>query len=85
MAAYPDFRRRGRALYYYARSSSRFLAQPIEANRDALAARGLSEDELARVAVTLDAALPALAMMMMHCCAMRVGLGITTREVVTTA
>ncbi len=85
LAAYPDFRRRGRALYYYARSSSRFLAQPIEASRDALAARGLSEDDLTRVQVTLDAALPALATMMMHCCAMRVGLGITTREVVITA
>lgn len=85
LAAYPDFRRRGRALYYYARSSSRFLAQPIEASREALAAEGLSDDDLAAVQATLDAALPALAMMMMHCCAMRVGLGITAREVVQPA
>ncbi|MGE0227260.1 MAG: halocarboxylic acid dehydrogenase DehI family protein [Dehalococcoidia bacterium] len=85
MAAYPDFRRRGRALYFYARSSSRFLAQPVEASRAALAATGLSEEELGRVSATLDAALPALATMMMHCCAMRVGLGITAREVVTTS
>jgi hypothetical protein len=83
LAAYPPFRRRGRALYYYARSSSRFLADPLEASREALAAQGLSEDELATVSATLDASLPALATMMMHCCAMRVGLGITTREVVT--
>lgn len=84
MAAYPDFRRRGRALYFYARSSSRFLAQPIEASREALAAQGLSEEELGQVQATLDGALPALATMMMHCCAMRVGLGITAREVVAT-
>jgi hypothetical protein len=85
LAAYPDFRRRGRALYYYARASSRFLAQPLEANREALAARGLSDGELSAVQTALDAALPVLAMMMMHCCAMRVGLGITAREVVQTA
>jgi hypothetical protein len=85
LAAYPLFRRRGRALYYYARSSSRFLAQPVEASRERLAAEGLTEAELDRVAGALDAALPALAMMMMHCCAMRVGLGIATREVVTNA
>ncbi|MEZ4552945.1 MAG: hypothetical protein R3B59_03485 [Dehalococcoidia bacterium] len=84
MAAYPDFRRRGRALYFYARSSSRFLAQPIEASREAMAAHGLSDAELGQVSATLDAALPALATMMMHCCAMRVGLGITAREVVAT-
>jgi hypothetical protein len=83
VAAYPPFRRRGRALYYYARSSSRFLAEPLEASREALAAQGLSEDDLATVQATLDAALPALATMMMHCCAMRRGLGITAREVVT--
>ncbi|MGE0134835.1 MAG: hypothetical protein AB7L91_06875 [Dehalococcoidia bacterium] len=84
MAAYPDFRRRGRALYFYARSSSRFLAQPIEGSREAMAAHGLSDAELGQVSATLDAALPALATMMMHCCAMRVGLGITAREVVAT-
>jgi hypothetical protein len=83
LAAYPPFRRRGRALYYYARSSSRFLAQPLEASRETLAAQGLTNDELALVQATLDAALPALATMMMHCCAMRAGLGITAREVVT--
>lgn len=82
LTAYPPFRRRGRALYYYARSSSRFLAQPLEASRDALAARGMSPADLATAEATLDATLPALATMMMHCCAMRVGLGITTREVV---
>ena len=85
MAAYPDFRRRGRALYFYARSSSRFLARPLEASRETLAAQGLSDEELGRVSATLDASLPALATMMMHCCAMRVGLGITAREVVTTS
>ena len=55
LAAYPPFRRRGRALYYYARSSSRFLAEPLEASREAMAAQGLSEDDLATVQATLDA------------------------------
>ena len=84
MAAYPLFRRRGRALYYYARSSSRFLAVPLEASRETLAAQGMTDDELTRTKAALDGALPVLATMMMHCCAMRLGLGIRTREVVRT-
>ena len=32
LVAYPLFRQRGRGLYYYGRSSSRFLAQPLRAN-----------------------------------------------------
>jgi len=82
LAAYPLFRRRGRALYFYARSSSRFLAVPLEANAAALAAQGMSASALAQAKAVLDAAQPTLAMMMMHCCALRIGLGIRTREVV---
>lgn len=84
LSAYPLFRQRGRALYYYARSSSRFLAQPLEASREALRAGGMTEAAVGAVQAALDAALPQLAMMMMHCCAMRLGLGIATREVVRT-
>lgn len=83
LVAYPDFRRRGRALYFYARSGARFLAQPVRANPDALREAGLSEDAVAAARRTLDAALPAMATMMMHAEAMRVGLGIREREVVT--
>jgi hypothetical protein len=83
LAAYPDFRRRGRALYFYARSGARFLAQPLAADADALRAAGLDDAAIARAHAAIDAALPALATMMMHCCAMRAGLGITQREVVT--
>lgn len=82
LSTYPLFRRRGRALYFYARSSSRFLARPLEASREALLARGMTEAEVLRVREVLDASVPALATMLMHCCAMRVGLGIRTREVV---
>ena len=82
LVAYPEFRRRGRALYYYARSSSRFLAQPLEASRERLRERGLSDADLDLARTAIEAATPALATMMMHCSAMRVGLGITTREVV---
>ncbi|MDP6606463.1 MAG: halocarboxylic acid dehydrogenase DehI family protein [Dehalococcoidia bacterium] len=82
LVAYPDFRRRGRALYFYARSSSRFLAQPIEAGPDALAA-AVAGPDVAIARSTLQGVTPVLATMMMHCSAMRVGLGVTTREVVT--
>src|SRR5204862_362225 len=44
---------------------------------------GLDDAAIARVKQIIDGALPALATLMMHCCAMRVGLGITAREVVT--
>ena len=82
LVTYPEFRRRGRALYYYARSSSRFLARPLEASRDGLRERGLSEIELDVARAGIEGAAPALATMMMHCSAMRVGLGLTDREVV---
>ena len=82
LVAYPLFRQRGRALYYYARSSSRFLAQPLRAGVEELRAHGLTEAQLTATRATLDAALPTLATMMMHGVAMRVGLGDTTREVV---
>jgi hypothetical protein len=83
LAAYPQFRRRGRGLYYYARSGARFLAEPIDANPRALRAAGLSEDAIERAHAVLEAALPELAMMLMHAEAMRVGLRVQTREVVT--
>jgi hypothetical protein len=85
LVAYPLFRQRGRALYYYARSSTRFLAQPIEVSRDALLARGVAAADLDAARAVLDAALPSVATMMMHCSAMRAGLGLTTREVVRPA
>ncbi|MFN8638698.1 MAG: halocarboxylic acid dehydrogenase DehI family protein [Dehalococcoidia bacterium] len=82
LAAYPLFRQRGRALYFYARSSSRFLARPIEVSRAVLLARGAQSEDIDRAESVIDAALPATATLMMHCCAMRVGLGMTEREVV---
>jgi hypothetical protein len=82
LVAFPLFRQRGRGLYYYARSSSRFLAQPLRASEAALRERGLSDAELAAARAAIDGALPTLATMMMHCTAMRLGLGISSREVV---
>ena len=83
LVAYPLFRQRGRALYYYARSSSRFLAVPLRANAEALREAGVGEDAIAEARRAVDRALPALATMMMHCTAMRLGLGLREREVVT--
>lgn len=84
LAAYPDFRRRGRGLYYYARSGARFLADPLRADPDALREAGLTDEGIETARSALDAALPALAMMMMHAEAIRLTLGIHEREVVKT-
>ncbi len=82
LAAYPPFRRRGRGLYFYARSGARFLAEPLEASPGALRAAGLSGATIDAARTVVDDALPAVAMMIMHAEAMRLGLGIRSREVV---
>ena len=82
LVAYPLFRQRARGLYYYARSSSRFLAQPMRASDEALRAAGVGDAAIAEARAIVDAAPSALATMMMHCSAMRLGLGIRAREVV---
>jgi hypothetical protein len=82
LAAYPDFRRRGRALYFYARSGAKFLARPLEADPAALEAAGVAPEEIARARAIVDGAVPTLATMVMHCTAMRLGLGHAEREVV---
>ncbi len=85
LAAYPPIRRRGRALYFYARSSTRFLAHPLRASRAELRARGVSSASLDQARTLIDASLPALSTMMMHLAAMRWGLGVRDREVVKRA
>ena len=82
LAAYPDFRRRGRGLYFYARSGARFLPEPLHADEAALREAGLSAGTIEKARAALDESLPALAMMMMHAEAMRLSLGIAEREVV---
>ncbi len=82
LAAYPPFRRRGRGLYFYARSGARFLAEPLEADPAALRAAGLDDAMIEAARAAVDDALPAVAMMVMHAEAMRLGLGMRTREVV---
>ena len=82
LAAYPDFRRRGRALYYYARSGARFLVEELRADPPALRAAGLADEEIEAARAIVTAAVPALATMVMHCTAMRLALGHTEREVV---
>jgi hypothetical protein len=42
LAVYPDFRRRGRGLYFYARSGARFLPEPLHADASSLREAGLS-------------------------------------------
>lgn len=82
LSAYPDFRRRGRALYYYARSGARFLAQELRADGDALREAGIADREIEAARAVVDASVPALATMVMHCTAMRLALGHREREVV---
>ena len=85
LAAYPAIRRRGRALYFYARSSTRFLAHPLRASEEELRRRGVPPAALDRARAVVDASLPALATMMMHLAAMRWALGVRDREVVQRA
>lgn len=82
LAAYPDFRRRGRGLYYYARSGARFLAEPLHADPAALRDAGLDDAAIEAARTALDESLPAIATMMMHVEAIRLALGLATREVV---
>lgn len=81
LAAFPALRRRGRALYYYARSAARFLACPLEADAAALARAGVSVEAFAAARAVLADAVPALATELMHCAALHAGLGLTAREV----
>ena len=83
LVAYPLFRQRGRGLYYYARSSARFLAVPLRADAAALREAGMAEHAIAEAHSAVERMLPALATMLMHCTAMRLGLGLREREVVT--
>lgn len=82
LAAYPPFRRRGRGLYFYARSGARFLAEPLEADPAALRAAGLDDATIEAARAAVDDSLSAAAMMVMHAEAMRLGLGVRMREVV---
>lgn len=82
LVAYPLFRQRGRALYFYARSSSRFLAVPLRADEAALRESGMRPYAISEARAIVERALPAVATMMMHCTAMRAGLGLREREVV---
>jgi len=54
----------------------------LEANAEALQASGVSAAEIEVAHGIVDAAVPTLATMMMHCTAMRLGLGHAEREVV---
>jgi len=85
LGAYPDFRRRGRGLYYYARAGARFLAEPLAADAEALQAVGVSDEEVEVARNIVDAAVPTLATMLMHCTAMRLALGHSDRGVVEPA
>ncbi|MBG92988.1 MAG: hypothetical protein CL792_03310 [Chloroflexi bacterium] len=82
LATYPDFRRRGRALYYYARAGSKFLAVPLNANFSSLNKLGISSKEIIRAQQIVNDNIPVLAMMIMHCTAMRLALGHSIREMV---
>ena len=82
LATYPDFRRRGRALYYYARAGSKFLAVPLNADIASLKKIGISDEEIMRAQQIVNDNVPVLAMMIMHSTAIRLALGHSTREVV---
>lgn len=75
LAAFPPVRRRGRALYYYARSAARFLAYPLEADAAALERASVPGEAFEAARSVLADAVPALATELMHCAALSVLLG----------
>jgi hypothetical protein len=83
LQAYPEFRRRARALYYYSKSGSRFLASPLSANDLVLGKLGIEANAISKIRECLEEELLQTATMMMHVEAMRLVIGINTREVVT--
>ncbi len=76
LRVYKLFRQRGRGLYFYARSSSRFLAQPLEANAERLRAAGLTDGDIDGVADALRMFCGVLPNHMMNTAAMQHALGI---------
>ncbi|MEE2875739.1 MAG: halocarboxylic acid dehydrogenase DehI family protein [Chloroflexota bacterium] len=80
--SYPDFRRRSRGLYYYARSATKFLANPIRASEADLLKLDLEVQDILVLRELIDDELLQTAVMMMHAECMRIVLGDTAREVV---
>lgn len=80
--SYPDFRRRSRGLYYYARSATKFLANPIRASEADLQKLDLEVQDISAIRELIDDELLQTAVMMMHAECMRIVLGDTAREVV---
>tara|TARA_B110000196_G_C21145188_1_gene666181 strand:- start:2507 stop:3310 length:804 start_codon:yes stop_codon:yes gene_type:complete len=82
LSSFPDVRKRIRGIYYYAISSSKFLAKPIHGSVQECISVGISLDEINAIKGLLSSNLSMYSTMIMHCAAMRVGLGINQKKVI---
>lgn len=79
---FPEIRKRSRGLYYYALSSSKHFAYPIEGDDTYCLKNNIDKNEIADIQQILQSHLYMYSIMIMHCTAMRVGLGCNKRLVV---
>tara|TARA_B110000438_G_C15793136_1_gene641650 strand:- start:1350 stop:2165 length:816 start_codon:yes stop_codon:yes gene_type:complete len=82
LSSFPDLRKRIRGIYYYAISSSKFLAKPIHGSVQECISLGISLDEINVIKELIHSSLSMYSTMIMHCAAMRVGLGINQKKII---
>ena len=79
---FPEIRKRSRGLYYYALSSSKYFAYSIQSDVEYCLKNNINKNEISEIQIILQSHLFMYSMMIMHCTAMRVGLGYNQRLVV---
>jgi len=82
LSSFPEVRQRSRGLYYYAVSSSKFLAYPFYGSIDRCLSLGINKIDLEKIEVIVKENLSMYSSMIMHCSAMRIGLGLNQKKVV---
>ena len=82
LSSFPDVRRLIRGIYYYAISSSKFLAEPIHISVQECISAGISLDEINKIKELISSNLSMYSAMIVHCSAMRIGLGINQKKVI---
>ena len=80
--AFPEIRKRSRGLYYYALSSSKYFAYSMQSDLEYCLKNNINKNEIEEIQLILQSHLFMYSIMIMHCTAMRVGLGYNQRLVV---
>ncbi len=80
--AFPEIRKRSRGLYYYALSSSKYFAYTIKSDLEYCLQNEIDKNDIEEIQLILQSNLFMYSIMIMHCTAMRVGLGYNKKLVV---